>query len=367
MRPKNAISNLCKYHMKDLIDEQKEKGIWQPVDSAKVWSDFLGNNPQLEANFTQNFNWGLFHERLNAKIFRRGFVDKDGILTAGYTAVLEVGRFYRFLTIAGGPLIDWRNPEMVESFKADVENIGRQNGCFFVRIRPQAQDSPRIRLMLKRISLMPAPAGLSVEFAGILKLDLSDEQLLSNMSQSLRRKIRKAQSDKKIQVRVSKAKKDALLFAELHQEHAQIQNYMPFSEKKLVCQFETFANDDQALLYIASREGKVLAAIMIFFYGQEASYHYGISTQLGQKYSAAPLLHLEAIAEAKRRQLKIYNFWGIVAIDQTKHRYFGLSQFKRSFGVEEYKYVPAHDLILKTFAYVGIWIFETLRRKRRRL
>ncbi len=353
--------------MKDTMNGQKKTSGWQQVDSAEVWSDFLSNNPQFEADFTQSFNWGLFHERLGSKVFRRGFADENGRLVAGYTAVLEAGRFFSFLTLAGGPLIDWRNSELVESFKADIENIGRQSGCFFVRIRAQTPDSPRMRLIFKRINFLVAPAGLSVEFAGILNLSLSDEQLLSNMSQSLRRKIRKAQKDKKIKIRVSKSKEDARLFAKLHKEHAQIQNYVSFSEKKLICQFETFVADDQALLYIATREGKVLAANMIFFYGREASYHYGISTLLGQKYSSAPLLHLKAIAEAKRRNLKTYNFWGIVGINQIKHRYYGLSQFKRSFGIEEYKYVPAHDLILKKFAYLGIWLFETLRRKYRRL
>ena len=349
------------------MNKRKKDKFWQTIDSLQKWESFLAANPKFEANFTQSFNWGRFHERLQHKVFRRGLIDKNGKLIAGYTAVLEVGKFYRFLTIVGGPLLDWQDSEIVRSFKLDLQNIGRQHSCFFIRIRPQAQDSPLIRSTLKKIGLRRSPASLSVEFAGLLDLTLSDQQLMSNMSQSLRRKIRKAQKDEKIQVRTSGAKKDARLFAELHQQHAQLQKYAPFSEKKLVCQFETFASDKQALLYIASKGGEVLATNMIFFYGKEASYHYGISTPLGQKYSSAPLLHLAAIAEAKKRNLKIYNFWGIVTPDQTKHRYFGLSQFKRSFGIKEHYYTPAHDLVLKPFAYILIWIFETLRRKYRRL
>ena len=349
------------------MSRQKKNKQWQTITASRQWEGFLVANPQFEANFLQSFNWGLFHERLQNKVFRRGLVQKDSELIAGYTAVLEVGKYYSFLTLAGGPLLDWQDLKLVESFKRDIAALGRQHNCAFVRIRPQIQDGSEVRSVFKKTGFCLSPAALSVEFAGIIDLTLSDRHLMSNMSQSLRRKIRKARKDEAIKIRISKSKRDALLFAELHQEHARIQKYAPFAKKSLVCQFETFAQDDQALLYIASRKGKILAANMIFFYGKEASYHYGISTLLGQKYSSAPLLHLAAIAEAKKRHLKVYNFWGIVTPKQTKHRYFGLSQFKRSFGINEYKYTPSHDLILKPLSYVGIWIFEALRRKYRHL
>ena len=347
------------------MSEQKNE--WREIDSSQVWKDFLENNPQFEANFTQSFNWGLFHEQLKSKVFRRAYVKHTGELIAGYTAVLEIGKFYRFLTITGGPLLDWHDSESTESFRLDIQEIARRNSCCFIRIRPQVQDGLQVKATLKTIGFRLSPASLSVEFAGVLDLTLSDEQLMSNMSQSLRRKIRKAQKDEKIEIKVSKSKKDTTLFAKLHQEHAKLQKYAPFSEKRLVCQFETFAKDNQAKLYIAAREGEILAANMIFFYGNEASYHYGISTSAGQKYPSAPLLHLEAIKEARKQNLKIYNFWGIVNVDQTKHRYFGLSQFKRSFGIQEHRYTPSHDFVLKPFAYIFIWIFEFLRRKYRRL
>ena len=35
----------------------------------------------------------------------------------------------------------------------------------------------------------------------------------------------------------------------------------------------------------------------MIFYGPEASYHYGVSSELGTRYSAAPLLHIEAMKE----------------------------------------------------------------------
>ena len=340
--------------------------VWQTVTDRQVWETFLQANAQFEANFTQNFNWGVFYDRLNQVVYRRGY-GVNGHFQAGYTAVLEQGKFYSFLTIVGGPLLDWTHRQLVRSFKNDVVQLAQQHNCVFVRFRPAVADQEAVRHALKKIQARPSPMALSVEFAGLLDLTLSDEELFANMSQSLRRKIRKAQQDTNITIEVSRDKKDAQQFAQIHFDHSVRQKYVPFSKERLVCQFETFVQDDQALLYIAKREEQILAANMIFFYGKEASYHFGVSTTLGQKYPSAPLLHLEAIAEAKRRQLKIYNFWGIVDLDQTHHRYFGVSQFKRSFGVIEHHYVPAHDLICRPALYRLIWLFETYRRKKRRL
>jgi lipid II:glycine glycyltransferase (peptidoglycan interpeptide bridge formation enzyme) len=101
----------------------------------------------------------------------------------------------------------------------------------------------------------------------------------------------------------------------------------------------------------------------MIFYGNEASYHYGVSTELGTKYSGAPLLHMQAMRDARERGIKRYNFWGITAENDTKHRFYGVSQFKRSFGVEELIYLHAHDLVIKPAQYKLTYLLEKTRAK----
>ena len=121
------------------------------------------------------------------------------------------------------------------------------------------------------------------------------------------------------------------------------------------------------MLYTARYNGEVLAQNFMIFYGNEASYHYGVSTELGTKLSGAPLLHMQAMRDARERGIKRYNFWGIVDEDDTKHRFYGVSVFKRGFGVDELRYVPAHDLILNPAKYAIDWTVETIRRKVRKV
>ena len=116
-------------------------------------------------------------------------------------------------------------------------------------------------------------------------------------------------------------------------------------------------------MYIAKKDGEILAENFMVFYDNEASYHYGVSSPLGNKYSAAPLLHMKAMEEARNRGIIRYNLWGIVGLDETKHRFYGVSEFKRSFGCEELKYTPAHDLILSKPKYLINKIIESIRKK----
>ena len=72
---------------------------------------------------------------------------------------------------------------------------------------------------------------------------------------------------------------------------------------------------------------------------------------------------MTAIDEARKRGCARYNLWGIVGLDETTHRFYGVSKFKRSFGCSELKYTPAHDLILKPFLYQKTKIVEKARKK----
>lgn len=142
---------------------------------------------------------------------------------------------------------------------------------------------------------------------------------------------------------------------------------MAFSENFLQKQFEAFAPNGNAVLYTAKYEGEILAQNFMIFYGGEASYHYGVSTELGTKLSGAPLLHMQAMRDARERGIERYNFWGIVDEEDTNHRFYGVSVFKRGFGVEELRYTPAHDLVIKKLPYLATWLIETARRKTRKV
>lgn len=340
----------------------------EDAKNREEWDKFITSHP--EANFLQSWDFYEFHKSRGNSIVRRIAHNQQGSIVAAYAGVVEAAKRGRHLAIAGGPILDWSNRPLVEAIFADIAAEGQKNHCVFVRVRPQLPLSDQSLQLMKELGLVRAPLYLSVEYAGVLDLNKTEEEILAGASQGLRRKLRKAQKNGLI-IEKSTDPADIHEFYEIQLQTAGRHDFVAFSEDFFTKQFAAFAPHHEAVLYTVrlanpedpAKPGEILAQNFMIFYGDEASYHYGVSSELGTKYSGAPLLHLEAMRDARKRGITRYNFWGIVDPDDTKHRFYGVSQFKRSFGVDELKYTPAHDLVLKPLHYKATKLFEKLRKK----
>ena len=332
-------------------------------ESRDEWDGFVAKRE--EANFLQSWDFYEFHASRGKKIVRRVFRLNDEIIGA-YAGVVETAKRGVYLAIAGGPIIDWSNKTLVKAVFDDIRSEGLTCKCDFVRVRPQLELSDKSLALMRELGLKKAPMFLSVEYAGILDLTKSEEEIVAGASQGFRRKMRKAEKAE-ITIETSTNPEIVKTFYALEVKHAKRQGFVAFSESFLQKQFEAFARHNEVIMYTAKLNGEILAQNFMIFYGPEASYHYGVSSDLGTKYSAAPLLHLAAMKEARERGCKRYNLWGIVGTNETSHRFYGVSEFKRSFGCEELKYTPAHDMILNPLKYSVTKIIETMRKKVRHL
>ena len=329
------------------------------LPNREEWEDFM--KEREEANFLQSYDFYDFH-RDRGNHIHRSLIYRDGKEVGAWGGVVEKAKRGTYLAIAGGPIIDWDDKELVKVTIEDIRKWGEFYKCDFVRIRPQEPASEKLLARLKKLGFRKAPMYLSVEYAGILDLTKSEEEILAGASQGFRRKLRKAE---KLDLEIAADASDESIeeFCKLEKLHAERQKYVAFSADFLKKQFETFREHGEVLIYTAKLGGEILAMNFMIFYGKEASYHYGVSSELGTKYSAAPLLHLKAMEEARKRGCIRYNLWGIVGKEETSHRFYGVSEFKRSFGCEELKYTPAHDLVLKPLAYQKTLAVEKIRKK----
>lgn len=334
------------------------------ITERQKWDDFITSHS--EANFLQSWDFYEFHKNRGKKIVRRAAVDDKDKIVAAYAGVVETAKRGTYMAIAGGPIMDWQNKKLVREIFADIRKVGKDTGCAFVRVRPQLPLSDNSLKLMQELGLKKAPMYLSVEYAGILDLNKTRDEILAGASQGFRRKLRKAEKNE-IKITADTEQKSIKEFCELEKKHAERQKYVAFSSSFLTKQFDAFAKNNEVLIYTARKDGEILAQNFMIFYGAEASYHYGVSSQLGTKYSAAPLLHMAAMDEARKRGCTRYNLWGIVGLDEKTHRFYGVSEFKRSFGCEELKYTPAHDMILNPVKYQLTKIVETARKKVRHI
>jgi len=199
-----------------------------------------------------------------------------------------------------------------------------------------------------------------------LDLSLSEEELLKNMRKTTRYLIRQAEKNEKIEIVKSTDKEDLEGFEKIYQETAKRHSFVPFSKEYLEKELETFAKDNQALIFSGKYKGEVISSAIIIFHSQRAFYHQGAS--LPSKAPVSYLVQWEAIKEAKARGCQKYNFWGIVpqAEQSTNHPWKGLTLFKKGFGGAEKDYVKTKDYPL-SWRYWLVFAFEHLRKKKRHL
>lgn len=328
------------------------------ADDRDKWDSFVTSHK--EANFLQSWDFYEFHLARGKKVVRRLIYEQKKIIGA-YAGVVETAKRGTYMAIAGGPIMDWKNKRLVKDVFNDIRREASRYKCVFVRVRPQLEVSDQSLELMQEMGLERAPMYLSVEFAGVLNLHKSEEEILAGASQGFRRKLRKA-SKNDIEITAETSDEAIAEFCRLEKLHAERQKYVAFSSSFLKKQYEAFRKNNEVIIYTARKDGETLAQNFMIFYGPEASYHYGVSSELGTKYSAAPLLHIEAMKEARKRGCIRYNLWGIVEPDEKSHRFYGVSEFKRSFGCEELRYTPAHDMILKPLKYQLTKTVETARR-----
>lgn len=348
----------------------------QQIQDKTVWEDFVQSHPH--GCFLQAWNWGVLHEKLGNKVTRLGILDQGKIIS-GMQLFLRRAKRGLFVAIPGGPLINWQNAQEVELFFKTinpvttdlrlwcsgngVKDFAKKNKVWFVRVRPNLIDQVLGQKIFKKYGFIRAPMPMHAESVWRLDITPSEDELLSNMRKATRYEIRRGKREG-IEIRTNSNPKDAETLFDLQTKTAQHKNFVPFDLNFLRLLIEVFAADNQAQIFFSYEQEKVLSAALVIFYGQSAYYYVGASLPKQQKIPHTPFLLWQAILQAKKRNLKYFNFMGIAPENCENHPWSKVTFFKQGFGGERLDYLPAQDLILRPW-YFFTYVFEKFQRQQR--
>lgn len=330
--------------------------------SKQEWEDAVANFS--EANFLQSWNWGEFHLALGKTVKRLLFWENEKVVALA-ELVVERAKRGDYITIAGGPIMDWSNEELVKFVFDEIKKVANEFKVDFIRFRPQELESDNLKSLVLSLGAQPSPMHLTADLTLQLDLSLTEDELLMQMRKNTRSSIRKCD---KLGITVESTK-DPEAIKEFYDHQlalAQKHGFVPFGYDFLHEQFKAFVQDDQVMLFHSYYEGKLLASAFIIFYNNEAVYHYGISTEDNNKLPGSYACQWAAIKEAKQRGCIRYNFWGIAPEDAKDHRFAGVTLFKTGFGGYNVEYLHAHDIPLSA-KYNLTATFEFIRKKMRHL
>ncbi len=332
------------------------------VQDKSVWDSFLlRKNPQ---SFLQSWNWGETNRLVGHKIYRLGFYN-SGELVGVCLAIKEKAKRGPHFVVPGGPIIDWKNKNLVDAFVSYIKDLGRKEKVWFVRIRPEVHESVEARKLFSSLGMFPAPMHLHAENTWVLDITSSEEEILRQMRKTTRYLVKKSLGMGLI-VEESINPGDSTILSKLQEETVKRHKFVGFSEKLFRSQLATFGKDSQASLFICRHKKDVLAAAIIIFYGDVAYYHHSGSVSGNRDIPFSYFLQWEIIKRAKERGCKDYNFWGIAPNDDPKHRFAGVTLFKTGFGGRRIDWLHAHDLPISKF-YWMTYVFELARKTLRRL
>ncbi|MBI2053124.1 MAG: peptidoglycan bridge formation glycyltransferase FemA/FemB family protein [Candidatus Sungbacteria bacterium] len=237
-----------------------------------------------------------------------------------------------------------RNQELGIRVLDGIKKIAAQERSIFLKIDPLISLPPTTYHLQPSLSIQPRET-LILDIAG-----RPESGMLAAMHEKTRYNIRLAERKgvtvKNFQFSIFNFQSEQFeVFWKLIQETAARDGFRThpreYYKKLLGTRSEMFSNE----LFIAEYQGKALAAALINFYGNTATYLHGASSGQHREVMAPHLLHWRIIQEALRRGYGHYDWWGI-----DERRWSGVTRFKRGFGGRQVAHPPSVNI-----AYRRVW------------
>lgn len=329
------------------------------IDNKKEWESFLLRDRGTPTPFFQSWNWGEIQQRLGNTIYRLGLY-KNKKLVGICLIVLIKARRGTYLHLRHGPVMDSLSD--LKTFIKNIKELGVKEKAGFIRLSPLIPLESKSKAVFDNLGTRNAPVhNMDAENTWVLDLGQDEEQLMASMRKTTRYLVRKAE---KIGVTVKKADSEAefVKFLKMYDATSKRHHFIPHRGVKE--ELDVFSKDNQADLFLAIYNKKLIGGAIVIYYGNQAVYHHGASADEFKDIPGAYLIQWEAIKEAKKRGKKFYNFWGVVPPDKPKHPWQGITLFKTGFGGMNKNFVHAQDIPL-SLNYWKTYIIETIWRIRK--
>ncbi len=337
------------------------------VTDPKAWDDLISQLPQ--AHLLQTWEWGLLKQRNGwtpqAFVWDSvdGRVDATAMLLSRQVRLVP-GLGIRVLYCPKGPSLNWGNLALVLQVFRDLEAYAREQNAVFLKVDPDVLLGTGIPGSENE---KPNPAGMAVEaalkargwrfsedqiqFRNSVFIDLSqhEEALLAAMKQKTRYNIRLAER-KGVTVRLAQVADLPMLYS-MYAATGVRDGFVVRHEAYYTELWEMFMRSDMASGLIAEFEGKPIAGVMVFYFGEIARYMFGMSLEVKRELMPNYLLQWEAIKLAKSKGCHTYDFWGAPDEFNEKDSLWGVYRFKEGFNGTTVRHLGAWDFVAKPWIY----------------
>ncbi len=307
------------------------------------WDRFI-QTQRKDIGFVQSSWWADLQASVGWSHFGVFFRDGEQILGGARLLCRESGADQCYYYVPEGPVLPSDPDDADQLLQAFLDHLDD-------RRRRSARLVTHLVLEPRWFTVPPLLAGFRQagswrEPRNTLMVDLacSDDALLAQMKPKGRYNIHVARRHGvRVVDDISESGIDAFLAihretVERHSLNAERARYY-----RALCQ--SLRSSGQGTLLFAARGDERLAAAVIVYSGDRATYLFGGSRQADRRYMAPYLLHIEAMSRARDAGMRWYDFYGIAPTDSTEHPWAGITRFKRQFGGVAQCFIPSLELI----------------------
>ena len=328
----------------------------------------------------QTKNWQNFQTDLGETTF----FEKNQYFQ--YLAIKKSTPFGNYLYLPYGPVA-----ETQKNFQKSLDSLlklAQKTSAFFIRIEPQnpifadflqnfSKNRSKAEKSAQIIKKIQKSTDLNPKDTWILDLQDDEKTLIKNFSQGTRTRFNQFKN-KGISVEISQNPADLNFLIDFQKKLAKVKKINTFSENYL----KTELAQNFSTLYLVkltendeddekNQKSEKIIAASLFFDDDETRYYMQSAADISPEFRKLPAtvaLLTTAIFDAKAKNLKFFDFWGIAPENAPKnHPWSGFTEFKKSFGGQEKSYCGDYDLILNPKKYSAYSLLRKLHRQIRKL
>ncbi len=352
--------------------------LYQSQNNGSETSGGLGNIQQIS-------DWGGFQQISKGEDWKWwivGVFDDGKLIGGGMVLKRLIALRKSWLYVPKGPIFDYRHPkieQIIGVWLAELEALAKSEQAVFLRVEPGlVKEGPmdfgnHDHFDWMKMGFRPAHAHYQPENTVIVDLKGSEEQILAQMKSKGRYNIRLAEK-KGVQIMVAGEAEIDMAggvreFCRLLIETTNRDGFSGHPEKYYLEMLKVLG-PTKVKLYLASYESRIIAGIIVTFYGDLAIYYFGASSNQHRNVMAPYLLQWRAIQEAKERGLRWYDFLGTAPLEKTasgdyeyqaKHAWAGVTEFKLKFGGEKVDFYGGAEKIYNRIIYSAMMIKKKFR------
>lgn len=298
----------------------------------------------LDGGLLQSSSWQAFQQALGKETFQvsgRDFFGRALLLQAPWSGP--------YLYFPRGPLVA-AGAKDAATLRSRLLALGTETKSGWIRVEPQ--DAGGLSFLKEAFPerVAEAPHPIQPQETFMISLEPAEEALLAQMKSKTRYNIRLAEK-RGVHIRESRDPKDFPLFAELILATTERKGIRAHPASYYRIMLESLPG--VCRLFFAEYEGKILAANLVTFCGDTATYLHGGTRDEARQVMAPFLLQWEQMRTAKREGFARYDFGGVKVARRADARWDGITRFKQGFapGAQPLLFPGTYDIILDTGRY----------------